>query len=71
MAQLAEVDPPMDCRAQMLTLGTTTIELLGWRTPAVEGSASTSRRQVGFTHLAVLVADPDGVHVELTQFSVS
>ena len=108
LAQLAEAPAPIECRAQFITHGSTTIELLGWRQPAAEGTASTSRRQLGFTHLAVSVddlaavearlvalgarvledtrtqmdipggrvdivflADPDGVRIELSQFTVA
>ena len=107
LAPLAEVPAPVECRAQFITHGSLTIELLGWRQPAAEGEASTSRRQVGFTHLSVNVddlaavearlvglgaraledtrthldlegarvdivflADPDGVRIELNQFTV-
>ena len=52
LAPLAEVPVPIECRAQFITHGSTTIELLGWRRPAAEGVASTSRRQLGFTHLS-------------------
>jgi lactoylglutathione lyase len=107
LAHLAEVPAPVECRAQFITHGSTTIELLGWRRPGVEGEAPASRRHVGFTHLSVNVddlaavearlvglgarvledtrthldlpgarvdivflADPDGVRIELSQFTV-
>lgn len=107
LAHLAEVPAPVECRAQFITHGSTTIELLGWRQPGVEGEVSTTRRHVGFTHLSVNVddlpavearlvglggrvledtrthlelsgarvdivflADPDGVRIELSQFTV-
>jgi len=107
LAPLAEVPAPVECRAQFITHGSLTIELLGWRRPAAEGTPSTSRDQLGFTHLSVNVddleavearlvglgaraledtrthldlegarvdivflADPDGVRIELNQFTV-
>ena len=107
LAPLAEVPSPVECRAQFITHGSLTIELLGWRRPAAEGTPSTSRHQLGFTHLSVNVddlaavearlvglgaraledtrthldldgacvdivflADPDGVRIELNQFTV-
>lgn len=106
LAHLAEVPAPVECRAQFITHGSTTIELLGWRRPEAEGTAPTSRRHLGFTHLSVNVddlaavearlvdlgaraledtrthldlpgasvdilflADPDGVRIELSQFT--
>jgi lactoylglutathione lyase len=108
LAHLAEVPAPIECRAQFITHGTTTIELLGWHHPAAVGTASTSRRHLGFTHLSVNVddlaavearlvalgahaledtrthldvaggqvdivflADPDGVRIELNQFTAA
>ena len=107
LAPLAEVPVPIECRAQFITHGATTIELLGWNRPAAEGTPPTTRRQVGFTHLSVNVddlaavearlvalgarvledtrthldipggevdivflADPDGVRIELSRFTV-
>ncbi len=67
LAQLAEVPAPMECRAQFITHGSTTIELLGWRHPAAEGATSTSRRQLGFTHLSVNVDDLAAVEARLVE----
>ena len=65
LAHLAEVPAPVECRAQFITHGSLTIELLGWRQPAAEGTAPTSRRQVGFTHLSVNVDDLAAVEARL------
>jgi lactoylglutathione lyase len=65
LAHLAEVPAPVECRAQFITHGSTTIELLGWHHPAVEGEASTSRHQLGFTHLSVNVDDLAAVEARL------
>jgi len=64
-APLAEVPPPMSCRSQMIVKDTLKLELLGWRTPAAEGQALTTRRQIGFTHLSLHVADLRGVEQRL------
>jgi lactoylglutathione lyase len=65
LAHLAEVPAPVECRAQFITHGSLTIELLGWRQPAAEGKAATSRRQLGFTHLSVNVDDLAAVEARL------
>ena len=65
LAHLAEVPAPVDCRAQFISHGLTTIELLGWRHPAAVGSAATSRHQLGFTHLSVNVDDLAAVEARL------
>ncbi|EFC83103.1 VOC family protein [Parafrankia sp. EUN1f] len=57
LAGLAEVEPPVRCRSQMIVKGHTKLELLGWKTPTAEGSALTTRAQIGFTHLSVYVDD--------------
>ncbi|WP_026239328.1 VOC family protein [Parafrankia discariae] len=57
LAQLAEVPPPIRCRSQMIVNGQTKLELLDWKTPRPEGTALTTRRQIGFTHLSVYVND--------------
>lgn len=57
MAPLAEVDPPMSCRSQMLVNGPVKLELLGWNEPPASGSGLERRNQVGFTHLSVFVDD--------------
>jgi lactoylglutathione lyase len=65
LAPLAEVPPPVECRAQFITHGSLTIELLGWRQPGVEGTPPASRRELGFTHLSVNVDDLAAVEARL------
>ncbi|XVQ07660.1 VOC family protein [Spirillospora sp. CA-255316] len=57
LAGLLETPPPVDVRAQMIVNGATKVELLGWRNPQAEGPPPTTRRNIGFTHLSVLVDD--------------
>ncbi|MFC5744391.1 VOC family protein [Actinomadura rugatobispora] len=57
LAQLLETPPPVNVRSQMIVNGATKIELLGWRNPRAEGVPPANRRQIGFTHLSVLVDD--------------
>lgn len=57
LAPLAEVPPPISVRTRMLVKGPVKIELLGWTSPPAEGSPARTRRQVGFTHLSLLVSD--------------
>lgn len=54
-----EVPGPVSLRSQMITLGTFRIELLAYRSPAVDGAPSTRRNQRGLTHLSILVDDVD------------
>jgi lactoylglutathione lyase len=65
MAPLAEVPPPIAVRSQMLVKGPVKLELLGWRSPLAEGSALRSRREIGFTHLSLFVADLAAVEARL------
>ncbi|WP_007510749.1 VOC family protein [Pseudofrankia saprophytica] len=65
LAQLAEVEPPMSCRSQMIVKGSTKLQLLGWKTPAAEGAALVTRRQIGFTHLSAYVDDLTEVEARL------
>ena len=54
---------PVVVRSQMILLGDFRIELLAYRSPAVDGSPSVRRNQVGLTHLSFLVDDIDaGLH---------
>ncbi len=71
LAPLAEVEPPVRCRSQMLVNGPAKIELLGWKTPSAEGFASTSRRQIGLTHLCVYVDDLRAVERRLVELGGS
>jgi lactoylglutathione lyase len=65
LAALAEVPPPISVRSQMLVKGAVKLELLGWRSPPAEGAPARTRRQVGFTHLSLLVDDLAAVEARL------
>jgi lactoylglutathione lyase len=65
LAALAEVPPPISVRSQMLVKGPVKLELLGWRSPPAEGTPAQTRRQVGFTHLSLLVDDITAMEARL------
>jgi len=71
MAPLAEVDPPMLCRSQMIVKGPTKLELLGWTTPLAGGAALERRNQIGFTHLSVHVGDIEAVEARLVSLGAT
>jgi len=56
-----EVGAPVRLRSQMITNGELKIELLHFAEPVATGAPSSSRNQVGFTHLSFFVADVDAV----------
>lgn len=60
-----EVSSPVQLRSQMITNGELKIELLHFAEPAAAGVPSTSRGQIGFTHLSFFVDDVDRVAAEL------
>jgi lactoylglutathione lyase len=64
-ADALEVPSPSSVRSQMIVKDGLTIELLDWTTPPAEGSPSSARNQLGMTHLALNVDDPDAVAASL------
>jgi len=60
-----EVASPVKLRSQMITNGDLKIELLHYAEPVATGSPSTSRGQIGFTHLSFFVGDVDQVAAKL------
>lgn len=64
-AGLAEVSRPMRGRVQILSKGAARIEIIGWTTPAAEGTPLTSRNHVGLTHLSFYVEDIVAVETRL------
>lgn len=68
LAEALEVPAPVDLVSQMIVLGEMKIELLDYRTPAVEGTPSATRRQLGLTHLSFWVDDVDAAAQRLVQF---
>jgi catechol 2,3-dioxygenase-like lactoylglutathione lyase family enzyme len=56
-AAVLEVGGVIALTSQVIRRGDTTIELLGWELPEPAGTPSTSRQQLGFTHLSFYVDD--------------
>jgi catechol 2,3-dioxygenase-like lactoylglutathione lyase family enzyme len=52
-----EVGGVIALTSQFIRRGDVTIELLGWELPEPAGTPSTSRQQLGFTHLSFYVDD--------------
>ncbi|CAB4880408.1 unannotated protein [freshwater metagenome] len=59
LARSLEVGSPVAVTSQFITLGSMKIELLHYANPAVFGTPSASRGQIGFTHLSFFVDDVD------------
>jgi catechol 2,3-dioxygenase-like lactoylglutathione lyase family enzyme len=57
VAAVSEVKPPVRMTSRFLTKDGFRLELMGWHTPAVHGSASRTRNQRGLTHLSFEVDD--------------
>jgi catechol 2,3-dioxygenase-like lactoylglutathione lyase family enzyme len=62
-----EVSSPVKLRSQMIKNGELKIELLHYTEPEATGSPSTSRGQIGFTHVSFFVADVDRVAAKLAK----
>jgi catechol 2,3-dioxygenase-like lactoylglutathione lyase family enzyme len=60
-----EVGRPVKLRSQMITNGELKIELLHFADPVATGAPSSSRGQIGFTHLSFFVDDVDTVALHL------
>jgi catechol 2,3-dioxygenase-like lactoylglutathione lyase family enzyme len=54
-----EVEGEVAVTSQMIRLGNLTVELIAYASPSPTGAASTTRGQVGLTHLSLLVDDVD------------
>lgn len=67
LAASLEVPGRAVLRSQMIQLGALRLELLAWREPAVAGTPSTSRAQLGLTHLSFWVDDVDAVAARLVE----
>lgn len=65
VADTLEVPKGVQLRSQMIVKDGTKIELLGWTSPAVEGTPSTRRNQVGLTHLTFTVEDLPAIEARL------
>jgi glyoxylase I family protein len=67
MADVSEVKPPVRMQCRFLSKDGFRLELMGWETPAVHGTASQSRNQRGLTHLSFEVDDIDATHAHLIE----
>ncbi len=66
-APTLEVDAPVDVIAQYISRDGLTIELLHYTTGKVDGTPSSARNLLGFTHLSLLVDDVDAVATRLVE----
>ena len=62
-----EVSSPVAVTSQFIQLDSLRIELLAYRSPAVTGTPSSSRGQLGFTHLSLSVDDVDVAAAQLVE----
>jgi len=67
LADALEVSSPVALRSQMITRESLKLELLAYETPAPTGVPSTSRGQLGLTHLTFIVDDIDLVAARLVR----
>jgi lactoylglutathione lyase len=67
VAATLEVPRGVTLRSQMIRKGGLKIELLGWTSPAVTGTPSQARNQLGFTHLSFQVTDMPAVEARLVE----
>lgn len=65
VADTLEVPRGVQLRSQMIVKDGTKLELLGWTSPAVEGTPSSARNQLGLTHLSFEVEDLAAVEARL------
>jgi lactoylglutathione lyase len=66
-ARALEVGGVIALTSQLIKRGDVTIELLGWQLPEPAGSPSTSRQQLGFTHLSFYVDDLEATAARLVK----
>jgi catechol 2,3-dioxygenase-like lactoylglutathione lyase family enzyme len=67
VAHTLEVGTGVELVSQMIQRDGFKIELLGWLSPAVEGTPSTKRNQLGITHLSFTVQDLPAVEARLVE----
>jgi lactoylglutathione lyase len=67
LAEALEVDSPVSLVSQIIDIGHLRIELLAYRTPEAQGRPSEHRNQLGLTHLAFMVDDPDATAARLVE----
>jgi catechol 2,3-dioxygenase-like lactoylglutathione lyase family enzyme len=71
LAHPAEVAPPIEVGSQMIVKDGWKLELLAWREPPAEGAGLGTRREIGFTHLSVHVADLAAVEARLIELGAT
>jgi catechol 2,3-dioxygenase-like lactoylglutathione lyase family enzyme len=67
VADTLEVPHGVVLRSQMIVKDGAKIELLGWTSPPVEGRPSSTRNQLGLTHLSFEVEDLPAVEARLVE----
>lgn len=67
VAHTLEVPTGVELVSQMIVREGFKIELLGWTSPAVEGTPSTKRNQLGITHLSFTVDEITPVEARLVE----
>jgi lactoylglutathione lyase len=67
VAATLEVERGVELVSQMIQRDGFKIELLGWASPAVEGTPSAKRNQLGITHLSFTVQDLPAVEARLVE----
>ena len=65
VADTLEVPKGVELRSQMIVRDGVKVELLGWTSPAVEGTPSRARNQLGLTHLSFEVEDMPTIEARL------
>jgi len=71
VADTLEVQKGVDLRSQMIVKDGAKIELLGWKSPATHGEPSTTRNQLGLTHLSFTVEDMPAVEAKLVSLGAT
>lgn len=66
-AAALEVGGVIALTSQLIRRGDVTVELLGWELPEPAGTPSTSRQQLGFTHLSFWVDDLEATAARLVR----
>jgi lactoylglutathione lyase len=71
VANTLEVETGVVLKSQMIHKDGLKIELLGWTSPQPFGTPSTSRGQIGITHLSFNVVDMDAVEARLIELGAT
>ena len=71
VAATLEVPPGVVLRSQMIVKDGSKIELLGWRAPTPHGEPSSTRNQLGLTHLSFHVQDMAVIEAKLVELGAS